>query len=152
MLTAKFTFYLPRLFLWSFNRWYSSNNCFYKALENFLKLENSPLKVSTSLSSPSRTSHCDTKSISFHTKACIAKDASRRPWLLTVLKPCVSNSRGAAPGCTNAPPPEQTTWTNAPGLPGGWTLEELTDVSWTQRYVQPRHVQSSWSSSCSTGS
>ena len=61
-------FYLPRKFLWSFDRWYTSNRCFNKALENFLKLENSPLKISTSLSNPSRTTYCDVKSISFPTK------------------------------------------------------------------------------------
>ena len=72
-LNAKCIFYLPRRFLWSFDWWFSSNICFYKTLENFLNLENSPLKISTSLSSPSRTSHCNSKSISFSTKASTAK-------------------------------------------------------------------------------
>ena len=59
-LNAKCIFYLPRRFLWSFDRWYSSNSCFCIALENFLKLENSPLKISPSLSNPSRTSYVHT--------------------------------------------------------------------------------------------
>ena len=73
-LNAKSIFLFVALVLWYFDRWYSSNGCFYKALGNFLKFENSPLEVSTSLSSPSWTSHCDTKSISFPTKASIAKE------------------------------------------------------------------------------
>ena len=49
------------------------------------------------------------------------KHISWRPGILMVLKPNVSNSQGVAPGCTNAPPPNQRTSTNAPGLPGrGW--------------------------------
>ena len=122
LLNAKCIFYSPRRFLWSFDKWYSSNNCFNKALKNFLKLESSPLKISTSLSGPSRTSYCDVKSIYFPTKASIAKEQSPhldgpgfwRFWNLVYQIP-----GGSSPGFTNAPPPGQRTWTNAPGLPGG---------------------------------
>ena len=129
-LNAKCIFYLPRRFLWSFDRWYSSNSCFNKALENFLKLENSPLKISTSLSSPSRTSYCDVKSTSFPTRASIAKEHSThldgpgfwRFWNLVYKIP-----GGSLPGCTNAPPPGQRTYMPR-GFPGGWAQVELTDV------------------------
>ena len=75
--------------------WYDSNKWFYKALDNFLKLENPSLNwISASLSSPLHTSHCDSKSTSFATKAHReGKHATWRPGLLKVLKPHVSNSR-----------------------------------------------------------
>ena len=71
-------FFLPRRFLWSFDGWYSSNSSFNKAMENFLKLESSPLEISTSLSSLSRTSYFDVNS--FPTKASIAKEESTHLW------------------------------------------------------------------------
>ena len=116
-LYAKCINYLPRRFLWSFDRWYSSNSCFNKVLENFLKLANSPLKISTSLSSLSRTGPYlfPQKPLSRRNKARILTTRALR-----ILKPRVSNSRGIAPKVHKCPAPGQRTCTISPGLPGGY--------------------------------
>ena len=128
---CEMNFFFPRRFLWSFDRWYNSNICFNKALENFLKLENSPLKISTSLSSLSRTSYCDVKSISFPKKASIAKEQSThlngpgfwRFWNLVYQIPG-GRPRGAEMPRSRDREPEQM----PRGCPGGWAQVELTDA------------------------
>ena len=118
-LNAKCIFYLSVGFFW-FDRpdiaQIVVSRSFNKALEIFLKLENSPLKISTSLSSPLRPSYCDVKSISFPAKASIAKEQSTpldgpgfsfwRFWNLVYQIPG-GRSRGAQMPCPRDREPEQ---------------------------------------------
>ena len=101
----------------------SWNICFNKALENFLKLESSPLKISTSLSSPSWTSYCDVKSISFPPKASIVKEQSTHldgPGFCWRFRNLVYQIPGVLPRGAQMPRPRHREPEQMPrGCPGG---------------------------------
>ena len=106
-------------FSFAWESWHLKRN---KALNNFLKLEISPLKISLSLSSLSRTSYCDVKSISSPTKASIAMGNKARSLTARAFDGFATSRikfPGVVPGVHKCPAPGTENLNKCPGVTRG---------------------------------